>query len=485
VNTPDYASGAGLVDGTLGRWARAFPDRPAIVEGGSHLRFDELARLVARRATALVAARAPEAVLVEEQGSTAQRLVDYLGIVRSGRCAAVADPDWPEPVRTRVRQFLPAHPSDAREASGTSPFYIGYTSGSTGYPKGFMRDHRSWVESFRACLEAFGPAAAGTVLAPGGLSHSLFLFGMLLGLWTGGGVVVQPRFSAAGALSSLDRGEASCLVAVPTQVVTMLDYAKRRALAPMASVRLVMISGARWMRQRTPELRALFPQARIVEFYGASETSFVAWMDADENAPPSVVGRPFDSVQVDVRDRSGADPAGMIFVRSPMLFSGYVGAEQDPTAAVRDDDGWLSVRDMGYLDAEGRLCLVGRQNRMIVTSGKNVFSEEVEAVLEACPGVRAASLQGVADALRGMSLLAVLSPDPAMPTPDADSLTAWCRGRLESYKLPRRFLLCANWPLTPSGKTDHAALARTAQDWKDEASPRLDAGNTPWLQVLR
>jgi acyl-CoA synthetase (AMP-forming)/AMP-acid ligase II len=470
-------SGDDLVDGTLARWARVLGDRAAIIEGETRLNFDALEQAVARRAASLVGARAASAVLVEDHGSTTQRLVDFLGIVRSGRCAAVADRDWPEPVRTRVRQTLPALPSDASGASGNSPFYIGYTSGSTGHPKGFMRDHRSWVESFRVCIETFGQEAAGRVLAPGGLSHSLFLFGMLLGLWTGGGIVVQPRFSAARALSSLETGEASCLVAVPSQLVTMLDHALRRGMPPIDSVRLVMIGGARWMRQRTHELRALFPNARLVEFYGASETSFVAWMDADEDAPANAVGRPFANVQVEIRRPSGTDPTGMIFVRSPMLFTDYVGAEDDATAALRDN-GWLSVRDMGYLDAEGRLCLVGRQNRMIVTSGRNLFPEEVEAVLAAFPGVEAASVQGVADPVRGLAVVALLNLQPALQqaAPDAASLVAWCREHLDPYKVPRRFLVCDRWPLTASGKTDHVALGGSVRTWADVES---------WPQVLR
>ena len=488
VSLPDpHPDGhAALVDGMLARWAQATPDRAAIIEGDHRLRFGELERATAQHAATLVGARAPATVLLEDHGSTTQRLVEFLGIVRSGRCAAVADRGWPEVVRARVRQALPAQPSDICAADGSSPFYIGYTSGSTGHPKGFMRDHRSWVESFRVCIEAFGPEARGCVLAPGGLSHSLFLFGMLLGLWTGGGVVVQPRFSAGRALSSLLNGEASSLVAVPSQLIMMLEHAQRRSLPPIDSVRLVMISGARWMRQRTPQLRALFPNARLVEFYGASETSFVAWMEADENAPANAVGKPFPNVEVDIRKQSGCDAAGMIFVRSPMLFNTYVGAH-DETAAVRDN-GWLSVRDMGYLDDEGRLCLVGRQNRMIVTSGKNLFPEEVEAVLATFHGVQAASVHGLADAVRGRAVVALLNLGSEIQpaAPDAAALMTWCRERLDPYKVPRRFLVCENWPLTASGKTDHVALAQTVEAWGDmqDDSP-ADPESTPWLQVLR
>jgi long-chain acyl-CoA synthetase len=233
------------------------------------------------------------------------------------------------------------------------------------------------------------------------------------------------------------------------------------------------------MRSRTAELRALFPQARIVEFYGASETSFVAWMDSDSSTPADVVGRPFANVELQIRSlddgetglRASADSgtggtkaedaAGLIYVRSPMLFMDYVGAASDASAALRDGD-WLSVRDLGRLDAQGRLCLAGRQSRMLVTQGKNLFAEELEAVLEAHPAIAAASVQGLDDARRGARVVALLrwADDHADARPQARQLGVWCRERLEAFKAPRAYFVCHDWPLTASGKTDHPRLAQ-------------------------
>jgi acyl-CoA synthetase (AMP-forming)/AMP-acid ligase II len=340
-----------------------------------------------------------------------------------------------------------------------------------------MRHHQSWTHSFRACLDEFGPDAGSCILAPGKDSHSLFLFGMLLGLWSGGGVVVQAQFSAARALDTLREGLTPCLVAVPSQLMLMLEVAKRRGGAPIDAVRLILISGSRWIRARTPELRALFPCARIIEFYGASETSFIAWMDTDDTIPLQVVGRPFKNVDVQIRDNtSGGDNQkgeglGLIYVRSPMVFMGYVGGgADDNTAAIRDGD-WLSVRDLGYLDAQGRLCLVGRQNRMIVTKGKNLFAEELETILETHPAVASASVHGVDDPLRGRQIVAVLKLKQGLAElpPSPLQLSAWCRQSLETYKAPRQYLVCQDWCLTASGKTDHPALAQRLRQHLDGA----------------
>lgn len=454
------AAAADLVHAPLARWALERPHATALQDGRRSLSFAELHTAVGQVAARLTAGRAPATVFVDAERGTLDALVEFLGVVASGRCAAVSDPDWPPAVREAVRAGVSAEPADLPGPTPTTPFYIGFTSGSTGLPKGFRRHHRSWTESFRACLDAFGPDATTPLLAPGRMAHSLFLFGMLLGLWTGAGVVLQERFSASRALDTLRQGRTPSLVAVPSQLLMMLEWAARRAQPPIDGVRLVLISGARWMRQRTAELQALFPRARLIEFYGASETSFIAWMPADADAPPSTVGQPFAQVDIEIRPVGDTARAGLIFVRSPMLFMDYVGQADDATQAWREGD-WLSVGDMGHWDDAGRLCLVGRHNRMVVTQGKNLFPEEVESVLAAHPAVAAASVQGLYDPVRGQQVVALLALAPDAPArPSAQALSAWCRARLESYKVPRRYLVCTSWPWTASGKTDHAALAR-------------------------
>jgi len=450
-----------LVHAPLARWAQTRAHHVAIDDGHTALTFAQLHDAVQQQVSHLQARQAPATVFVDNALGTLAQMVSFLAIITSGRCAAVSDPDWPEAVRHTVQSAFASDAAELEAPSPTTPFYIGFTSGSTGVPKGFRRHHQSWTESLRVCLDTFGPDAASCVMAPGRVSHSLFLFGMVLGLWSGAGVVVQDRFSFARVLDTLRAGRTPCLVAVPSQLLLMLAWAAHRPIGPIDGVRLILISGARWMRDRTPALQALFPQARIVSFYWASETSFVAWMDANDSAaPPDAVGRPFAPVDIEIRQPQPPLGTGQIFVRSPLLFMDYVGLAPDPTAAVRAGD-WLSVRDMGYVDAQGYLCLVGRENRMLVTQGKNVFPEEVEAVLMTHPDLAQVSVQGMPDPIRGQHLVALLQlkPHASPATLHAAALAAVCRAQLESYKVPKRFMVCTDWPLTASGKTDHPALA--------------------------
>ena len=267
---------------------------------------------------------------------------------------------------------------------------------------------------------------------------------------------------------------------------------------------LLLISGARWTHENTAPLQALFPQAHIITFYGASETSYVSWMQATSDAPPQAVGRPFGNVQVHIgaaetlpqASGSGngphetgdhADPTtrpqpGLIWVRSPMLFIDYVNG-QDATAARRVGE-WLTVRDIGWQDAQGNLYLVGRENRMIVTQARNLFPEEVEARLMAHPGISQAAVLGLPDPQRGQVVHAVLmrpsddgSHAPSMTgsaeveapalvplTPAPADLVAWCHQALESYKVPRHWWRWqGKWPMTASGKTDLTAIRQALE----------------------
>lgn len=543
MNAIRSADPADLVHGPLLRWAHEHPDRPAIIQDahGSHARqldFGQLLTAVEERGAARTGRPLGSNVLLTSTADPLALLIDFLAVIRTGRCAAVADPDWPTEVHARMEASLrdmgDQSPAPSPPPTPKTPFYIGFTSGSTGLPKGFRRHHHSWAETFRITLQTFGPVAAGRVLAPGRMSHSLFLFGALLGLWSGGGTSVQSRFSAGRTLATLADGSCPVMVSVPSQLLMLLTAARRRRLGPIPQLKLLLISGARWAHENTAPLQALFPQARIITFYGASETSYVSWMQATPDAPPQAVGRPFGNVQVHIgpadtlpqASSSGssmlssatttppssppvshtsppasstissapsdvaspltsgdhADPTtrpqpGLIWIRSPMLFIDYVNG-QDATAARRVGE-WLTVRDIGWQDAQGNLYLVGRENRMIVTQARNLFPEEVEARLMAHPDISQAAVLGLPDPQRGQVVHAVLmrpsddgSHAPSMTgstkveapalmsmTPAPADLAAWCHQTLESYKVPRHWWRWqGKWPMTASGKTDLAAL---------------------------
>jgi long-chain acyl-CoA synthetase len=494
----DYAT----ITATLPKHARARADRVAVICDGHAITWRELDQTVDRLA-AHVAGVVPagRGVALHLPNGPALALL-FLAAARAGREAQILDPNWPaETTRLAIRELSPglvvshdpaltsevnalavidAHGPFAAvaDAIGTrpvfeavpapdplTPFYVGFTSGSTGLPKGYRRHHMSWVESFRAGDREFNIGADDIVLAPGALTHSLFLYGLAHGLYAGATVVLCRQFRPNLVCRLMAMHQATVLYGVPTQLEMIVEAASREGAPPFATMRWILSSGAKWQGRAAEELRTHFPNARFAEFYGASELSFITVAKDDEDVPPDSVGRAFSGVEISIRDHRGCrlppGEAGQVFVASPFVFIDYACGNTTLLSRVGDA---VSVGDIGVLDARGYLRLVGRASRMIITSGKNVHPEEIERVLQSHPAVVAAAVLGVDDDRRGERLVALLKLDPETSVASSDLITH-ARDHLPLYKIPRRFALPPRWPLTSSGKNDFHALRRI---WESE-----------------
>jgi len=407
-------------------------------------------------------------------------LIAFFACARAGRIATVLDAAWPHPRigdvlaatepavcidDLRVARMLAEPSASGLQYAGHKPFpdettdfYAGFTSGSTGLPKGYVRSHRSWLESFRLSAPDFDSAGPGHIVIPGGLSHSLHLYGAVHGLHRGTSVTVLPRFDPRTVLNLVAAdGVGAALYATPTQLQLIADAARHHGPAPTPL--LVFSSGAKWPDGARDSFAKVFPFARLVEFYGASETSFISFARPEDQVPPGSVGRPAEGVFIAVGDPNHPLPAGVsgpLWVKSPLLFSGYICGDASGTAW---RGGWLSIGDHGLLDAAGYLYLTGRENRMVITSGMNVYPEEIEAALISHPAVRLAAVLGVRDALRGARLEAFVELGGVLDDPPR-ALARFCRNILGPGKCPKRFHIYDKLPLTAGGKPDLQALGR-------------------------
>ncbi len=405
----------------------------------------------------------------------AELIVCFFACARTGRIAVVLDTEWPEArkqsVLEEVRPDLvldeavrpsfkkPSLSATATPGAADEPapcdgdlFYAGFTSGTSGTPKGYVRTHGSWLESFALSEREFGSSDASRVVLAGQLSHSLHLYGAVCGLAAGQEVVLLPRFEPRTVLSELENAEGSAILyATPTQLHYLAEAARRSG--PVASVAQVFASGAKWRDEDRSALRNVFPMAQLIEFYGASETSFITVSKPEENVPEGSVGR--SAYGVDIRIGSPQAPAtagepGPVWVKSALLFSGYI-CGASPLTRWQGD--WLTFGDHGYLDTDGFLFLTGRENRMVVTSGLNVYPEEVEAALCTHPSVALAVVAGLSDKVRGERLEAAVQLSCALP--DAVSvLQRHCKALLGAGKVPKRIKVVVRLPLTMGGKPD-------------------------------
>ncbi|MEJ8476831.1 AMP-binding protein [Roseibium algae] len=427
----------------------------------------------------------------------ARLLVAFFAVARSGAVAMIYDPDWPAGRRAWIDRethpvlllddetlarllALPVEGSSDRSdpeafPEGTDPFYAGFTSGSTGDPKGYCRSHKSWLESFDVSAREFAIGADDHVIVPGNMVHSLHLYGAVHGMVVGAHVEVVERFNPRalsermrrpGSPDSAEAQTSLVFYATPTQIHYVAEDLRRAGAA--SSVRLVLASGAKWRDDDRRRMKDIFPEARLVEFYGASEMSFITLAGPEDNLPPGSVGRAASGVSIRIMSDQGDElqpgELGTIWVSSQMLFDGYIcggGSE------VARNGAWLTVGDQGFLNAEGFLFLTGRQKRMIVTAGLNIYPEEVEQVLLSHSLVGLAAVLPVADPVRGQVMVAFVSPEQMPPDQAAsgenasnleDQLRRHCLRHLGKGRTPRRFIIRSALPLTPGGKVDLMAL---------------------------
>ncbi|MFO1153161.1 MAG: AMP-binding protein [Rhodospirillales bacterium] len=411
----------------------------------------------------------------------------FLAILTAGAIAVILDPKWSAAERQRalaaVRPDLlltdlpfgdpglptctPADLAHAPPLAATlpviddeAPFLITFTAGTTAAPKPIIRSHRSWLASLAVARDAFPIAAGEAVLVPGSLAHSLSLFALVEALSAGAHVHLLPRFDATAALDAIARHAIRRLTAAPTMYAALVARAQTggEAGARFPGVATLVSAGAKLEPALRQDLAQVFPRARIVEYYGASELSFVAAGAADDGCPADAVGRPLPGVQVSIRDETGREAAagatGRLWVRSPMLATAYLDG-----SPLTNGDGWATVGDHARLDTDGWLYLAGRDHGMLVTGGLNVYPAEVETVLRAAEAVAEAAVFGLPDAYWGDGMVAVVALRNGR-RPTKAELLAHCRDRLAVYKCPKRIFLMDALPLRPSGKVAREELCR-------------------------
>ncbi|CAG0941632.1 fatty-acyl-CoA synthase [Gammaproteobacteria bacterium] len=356
----------------------------------------------------------------------------------------------------------PAHaarPELGRRDAGAEPCVVGYTSGTTGFPKGAVYTHDYYTMNNYRWGWAFGLSGEHVVLIAGPMFHISYAGFALAGLTIGARVRIMPEFSAAMALDELDR-HCSFAFLVPTMLRMLADEWEQRGRPPMGAARHLISAGAPVTASLLRTIMQMFPAAKIAEMYGWTEGAFATYevKKADDLLPNSV-GWPALGADVALfgedGEPCGVGVAGEIGVRGPVPFAGYLGNPEATAAAFHR--GYLMSGDIGVFQPDGRLCLVDRKKDVIITGGENVYTMEVERVLLEHPAVRECAVVGLPDERWGERIGALLVVDD--PAPDTRQLLEFCRSRLAGYKVPRQFAFASELPRNSMGKVQKARVA--------------------------
>ncbi|WP_018393371.1 AMP-binding protein [Bacillus sp. 37MA] len=349
--------------------------------------------------------------------------------------------------------IMNTEPTDFCSDDEEAIFYSGFTSGSSGVPKQFGRSHRSWIKSFEAGLTDFLLTGEETAIIAGPIHHSLFLYGAAFALYTGQRLILHEKFWPHHITQTLKETPSFVMYAVPTMLESLMKT------NDIEGKGFVFLSGAGWTAERKQQWVTQYPNAALYEFYGASELSFVSYMTPkDYNHKPSSSGKLSTGVEIEIRHGSQVLPAGetgTVYVKSSMLFSGY--AKDDSYEMNIEEDGFYTVGDAGYMDEDGYLHIIGREQFMMISGGVNVYPEEVERVILKYAGVKEAAVTSIHDIHLGERIVCLYTGriDPIR-------LKAYTKAYLSIEKMPRKWARVDSLPHTTNGKIARNELKKMA-----------------------
>jgi fatty-acyl-CoA synthase len=348
-----------------------------------------------------------------------------------------------------------------------------FTSGTTGEPKAAVLRHRHLVSYVITSVEFLGAEEDDAQLVSVPPYHIAGISSVLSSLYSGRRLVYLPSFDAEDWVRTAAEEKVTHAMVVPTMMGRVLSIVEDEGV-DLSSLRHLSYGGGRMPIELIERAMKLLPHVNFVNAYGLTETSSTVTVlgpddhrAAVDSVDPEVrrrlgsVGRPLDSVELEIRDADGRPlgpgERGEICVRGEQVAGEYLGRR------VIDDDGWFATNDAGHLDAEGFLFLDGRLDDVIVRGAENLSPGEIEDVLLSHPGVQEAAVVGVPDPEWGEAVAAAVVVDPTQEI-SADDLRQWVREQLRSTKTPERIEFRAELPYSETGKLLRRVIRQDLSD---------------------
>ena len=331
-------------------------------------------------------------------------------------------------------------------------FIVMLTSGTTGFPKGCLATHRTFVSHCinNAIEKGLGVHDKALLSSPlyfnAGRSFTLGI------IYFGGTMILHERFDAVEVLQTIEREKITYIGAVPTMCERML-HAMESKKYETSSLRCLAITGGKVHPSVLEDLKKKIT-SNIYRTYASTDSGQMAISKpGDIETKPNAAGRPVWCVELRIVDDNNnplpVNEVGEIVCQSPLASHGYYKNPEATNASFRD--GWFYTGDLGYFDEEGYLFVVGRKKDMVKSGGISIYPLEIESVLYGHPDVLEAAVIGVADAEWGEAVKAVIVLKSGSNIRGED-LLQFCRERLAPYKVPKSIDIVSSLPHTEVGK---------------------------------
>ena len=349
----------------------------------------------------------------------------------------------------------------------TTTWYIGYTSGTTGRPKGAMRSHRS---NMLLAANTFYLGEDDIILLIMPIFHSNSIWFGAISVYWGATTVIYPSggFDPREILEIMEREHVTFSSMVPTMYSLILQTPGKETF-DTRSLKTLLCSSAPLMTTTKEQILEFFAHAQLYEGYGATESGAVTILcpkDQYRKVRSCGAARPFTRIKI--LDAAGNECApgevGELFAVSPGMFEGYYKQPQADAQAFRGE--YLSVGDMAKVDEEGYYYIVDRKHDMIISGGENIYPTEIDDVLSKHPKILQVAVIGVPDEKWGEAVKAVVAPKPGADVTEAEVIS-YAKAHLAGYKCPKSVDFLDSLPMSPTGKILKREIRRMYWEGRD------------------
>ncbi len=338
-----------------------------------------------------------------------------------------------------------------------------YTSGTTGRPKGACITHRSQLASAYAQAVHIKMTPKDMILLVLPLNHvggiSCGVLTALLGKGTG---LLIPMFSPDHVITQMKKYPITIAAGVPTTHTLLLMNAQFKDI-DTSNIRLVISGGSNADAALLNRLNTAYPKASIMNLYGLSETSGTVVMspwESDFDHTVKSIGKPLGEIEIKIIDEKHkpTDGIGEICFKGDPVIREYLNLPED-TKTGFDENGWVLTGDMGYIDENGYIILMGRNKEMYLQGGFNVYPVEVENHITNHPKVAMVAGIGIPDQILGEVGRYYIVPVPGAVVTEKE-IIEFCKEHLANYKVPKTIEFRDELPMTPAGKIMKARLKK-------------------------